>query len=83
MVFKFIKLNKQLSGSALTDFKPQIENLPKLMPDFKIIAWDPPGYGKSIPPERHFSKDFLERDADCLKELMDVLNVPSYNILGS
>lgn len=71
-----------VSGSAFTDFKPQIENLPKLLPNFNIIAWDPPGYGKSIPPEKKFTTDFLEKDADTVKELMEVLNVSRFNILG-
>lgn len=69
-------------GSAFTDFKPQIENLPKLLPDFKVIAWDPPGYGKSIPPKRNFTLDFLEKDADILKDLMKVLGSPKFNVLG-
>ncbi|CRL07615.1 CLUMA_CG020580, isoform A [Clunio marinus] len=69
-------------GSAFTDFKPQIENLPKLLPNFNIIAWDPPGYGKSIPPSRQFPLNFLEKDADMLKDLMEVLKIPNYNILG-
>lgn len=70
------------TGSAFTDFKPQIENLPKLLPNFEIIAWDPPGYGKSIPPEKQFTTDFLEKDAETVKELMDVLNVSKFNVLG-
>lgn len=53
-----------------------------MLPDHNIIAWDPPGYGKSIPPERKFTTDFLERDADTVKELMDVLNTPRFDILG-
>lgn len=69
-------------GSAFTDFRPQIENLPKLLPNFKILAWDPVGYGKSIPPARNFTLDFLEKDADALKNLLDVLEIPSYNVLG-
>lgn len=75
MIFAF-------SGSAFTDFRPQIENLPKLLPTFKIIAWDPPGYGKSIPPNRQFTTDFLEKDADILRNLLDVLKIPTYNVLG-
>lgn len=69
-------------GSAWTDFKPQIENLPKLLPAFDVIAWDPVGYGKSIPPARSFTTDFLERDADDLKNLMDTLKVDKFNVLG-
>jgi valacyclovir hydrolase len=71
-----------IEGSAFTDFKPQIESLPKLIPDYKIIVVDPVGYGKSIPPKRNFTKDFLEKDADVVKELMDVLNIPKFNALG-
>lgn len=52
-------------GSGTTDFKPQINDLPKLLPNFTIIAWDPPGYGKSIPPIRQFTTDFFAKDADC------------------
>jgi valacyclovir hydrolase len=69
-------------GSALTDFKPQLESLPSLLPNYQIIAWDPPGYGKSIPPERQFPLNFLENDADVAHELMSVLNVQKYSILG-
>jgi valacyclovir hydrolase len=52
------------------------------LPNYNIIAWDPPGYGKSIPPERNFTTDFLEKDADVLKELMDALKISKYNLLG-
>lgn len=69
-------------GSSLTDFKSQIENLPKLLPDYEIIAWDPPGQGKSIPPKRNFTMDFIEEDADTVKELMDALGVSTYSVLG-
>jgi valacyclovir hydrolase len=53
-----------------------------LLPNFKVIAWDPPGYGKSIPPAKTFTTDFLEKDADLLNELMAVIEVPKYNVLG-
>lgn len=52
------------------------------MPTFNVLAWDPVGYGKSIPPARNFTKDFLERDADDLKNLMDSLKVDRFNVLG-
>ncbi|CAG9810770.1 unnamed protein product [Chironomus riparius] len=70
-------------GSCFTDFKPQIENLPKLLPNYQIIAWDPPGYGKSIPPKKEFTKDFLEKDADLVKDLLcDALKVDKFDVLG-
>lgn len=58
-------------GTAWTDFKPQIEQLPMLLPNHKIIAWDPPGYGKSRPPEKEFGLDFYERDAEAACGLME------------
>lgn len=69
-------------GSAWTDFKPQIENLPKLLKNYRIIAWDPPGYGSSIPPKRTFGSDFFRRDAETAHNLMENLGVHTYSILG-
>lgn len=69
-------------GSAKTDFLPQLESLPRLLPNYQIIAWDPPGYGKSIPPNRQFSTRFLEEDADYAKGLMDALKIDNFSLLG-
>lgn len=69
-------------GSASTDFQPQIEHLPKLLPNHSIIAWDPPGYGKSRPPNRTFPLDFFHRDASVANALMESLEFKSYSILG-
>lgn len=69
-------------GTAHTDFKPQIEHLPKLLPDYSIIAWDPPGYGKSRPPNRTFPLDFFHRDASVAHTLMESLNFKKYSMLG-
>lgn len=69
-------------GSAWTDFKPQIEKLPPLLTDYTIVAWDPPGYGKSIPPRRQFDLDFYRRDADYAKKLMNNLGYPTFSVLG-
>lgn len=69
-------------GSAWTDFKPQIENLPKLLKNYRIIAWDPPGYGASIPPKRTFGSEFFRRDAETAHKLMENLGVNKYSILG-
>ena len=41
--------------------------------EFKLIAWDPPGYGKSTPPKRTWPLDFFERDADYAMEMMKIL----------
>lgn len=69
-------------GSAHTDFQSQIEHLPKLLPNYTIIAWDPPGYGKSRPPNRTFPLDFFHRDADVANQLMKSLNFNQYSALG-
>lgn len=68
-------------GSAQSDFKPQIEALPELLKDYAIIAWDPPGYGKSCKPKK-FHLDFYQEDAQTAHELMELLNLPSYSVLG-
>merc|ERR1711936_821862 len=47
-------------GSALTDFKPQLEGLDG--DKLTVIGWDPPGYGKSRPPGRSW-QDFFREDA--------------------
>ncbi|XP_067618520.1 valacyclovir hydrolase [Eurosta solidaginis] len=69
-------------GSAWTDFKPQIENLPQMLPNHTIIAWDPPGYGNSRPPARQFGLDFFQRDAQRAVDLMQALGRYKFSILG-
>lgn len=67
-------------GSAWTDFKPQIEKLPK--DKFKIVAWDPPGYGKSRPPDRAFPDNFFELDATWGCQLMKTLGHSTFSLIG-
>lgn len=67
-------------GSAWTDFKPQLEQLDKKQ--FTLVAWDPPGYGFSRPPDRDFLGDFLHRDADIALKLMKALKLPQFSMLG-
>ncbi|XP_067006287.2 valacyclovir hydrolase [Anabrus simplex] len=67
-------------GSIWTDLKPQVENLDRTK--FTIVAWDPPGYGKSRPPSRDFSPGFCERDAEWAVKLMQALDIPKYSLLG-
>lgn len=69
-------------GSSWTDFKPQIEQLPIMLPNHTIIAWDPPGYGKSIPPKRQWGLDFFQRDALYAVNLMKTLGRHQFSILG-
>lgn len=57
-------------GSTRTDFGPQLEQLQE---SFTVIAFDPRGYGKSIPPNRSFPLDFYHKDADDAFGLMQQL----------
>lgn len=57
-------------GSIWSDFKPQIEGLDKNK--FTVVAWDPPGYGHSRPPNREFSSEFYSNDATLAYEFMKV-----------
>lgn len=51
---------------------------------FTFIAWDPPGYGFSRPPERDYTlgNKLFERDADMAAELMKQLGYSSYSVVG-
>lgn len=71
-------------GSVWTDFRPQIEKLPALLPpNSSLIAWDPPGYGQSSPPHRSFTTDFFKNDAVAAKELMKTLGFNTqYSLVG-
>ena len=57
-------------GSTQSDFGPQLKGLKD---EFTVIAFDPRGYGKSIPPKRDFLLDFFARDANDAVALMDTL----------
>ncbi|XP_026666872.1 uncharacterized protein LOC108633103 [Ceratina calcarata] len=68
------------AGSIWTDFKPQIEGLSR--EKFTVVAWDPPGYGKSRPPDRTFPDDFFQRDADWACNLMKTLGHSKFSLIG-
>ena len=57
-------------GSTQSDFGPQLKGLSD---DFTVVAFDPRGYGKSVPPKRDFPADFFARDADDAAGLMEAL----------
>ncbi|KAK7505669.1 hypothetical protein BaRGS_00002940 [Batillaria attramentaria] len=67
-------------GSSRTDFGPQLEKLNKKK--YTIYAFDPRGYGKSIPPERDWPLLFLQRDAEDAVALMKSFQVPQYSVMG-
>lgn len=79
---KSVLLLPGVLGSAWTDFKPQIEQLPELLPEYTVFAMDPPGYGKSIPPTRVFNEDFYTTDAIYAQKFMEAVRVNKYSILG-
>jgi len=66
-------------GSAMSDFKPQLEGLSK--EKFTLIGWDPPGYGESRPPDRSFN-NFFVNDAECARNLMDSLGFERFSAIG-
>lgn len=57
-------------GTIWTEGKPQVEGFNR--EKITLVAWDPPGYGKSRPPEKEFTTDFYEKDADMAYEFMKV-----------
>lgn len=67
-------------GSTRTDFTPQLEKLDRNK--FSIIAWDPPGYGFSRPPDRTFPPDFYYRDAKVAAQLIKQLGYGKYSVIG-
>lgn len=70
-------------GTAMSDFRLQLEQLPALLPaHWSLVAWDPPGYGKSRPPQRTFPLNAPERDAQAASELMEALGCKRYSVMG-
>lgn len=69
-------------GTAWSDFRPQIEQLPTLLPGHQVIAWDPPGYGKSRPPDKVFGLDFYEKDAAAAASLMKAKGFDKFSVIG-
>ncbi|XP_028909864.1 valacyclovir hydrolase [Ornithorhynchus anatinus] len=67
-------------GSGESDFGPQLKNLNKQR--FTVVAWDPRGYGHSIPPQRDYPVNFFERDAKDAVDLMKTLNFKKVSLLG-
>ncbi|XP_030748896.1 valacyclovir hydrolase [Sitophilus oryzae] len=67
-------------GTIWSDFKPQIEELDK--DKFTVIAWDPPGYGSSRPPNRLFNSKFYDNDADMAFHFMKNLGISKFSLLG-
>ncbi|XP_054159966.1 valacyclovir hydrolase-like [Oppia nitens] len=70
-------------GTSRTDFSIQLSNDKGLDKNlFTMIAWDPPGYGFSRPPQRLYDSDVYKRDAHMAAKLMSQLGYNYYSVLG-
>ncbi|XP_067652088.1 valacyclovir hydrolase-like [Haliotis asinina] len=67
-------------GCTKTDFDPQLEKMNS--EKFTIFGFDPRGYGRSIPPERDWSGNFLQRDAEDAVAVMNTLGQKRFSVLG-
>ncbi|VVC41144.1 Alpha/beta hydrolase fold-1,Alpha/Beta hydrolase fold [Cinara cedri] len=65
---------------CVDNFKPIIDHFDR--GKYTMVAWDPPGYGLSRPPDREFPPKILHRDADLAISLMDALHIDTYSVLG-
>lgn len=68
-------------GTARTDFEPQLGYFGKRDSGFKIVSFDPRGYGASRPADR-FGGNFFIQDALDAVGLMKHLSLKSYSVLG-
>ena len=68
-------------GTAKTDFGPQLDYFGRKGSGFKIVSFDPRGYGASRPAER-FDANFFETDAKDANALMQSLSLPKFSVLG-
>ena len=72
-------------GTALSDFRPQLEYFGRKDSGYTIVGMDPLGYGASRHPKRQFLVEpdhFLKMDAQDGHALMQSLSFKKYSILG-
>ena len=67
-------------GTAKTDFPYQLEGLAEC--GYRVISFDPRGYGESRPPMRRFPSNFYDIDADDAVRISESLQLDSFNLLG-
>ncbi|XP_074644923.1 serine hydrolase BPHL-like [Tubulanus polymorphus] len=67
-------------GSGKTDFGPQLKH--NWGEDVTLVAFDPPGYGKSTPPERKWTEQFLHNDAEVAAKFMKKIGKPYFSVMG-
>lgn len=63
-------------GSTRTDFDGQLSDGGLSHDRFTLLAWDPPGYGYSRPPERNLEDHYFRSDARIVSKLAS-------NVFGS
>lgn len=66
-------------GSNCRSWRRQLEALSS---HFRVIAWDAPGYGLSSDPPHALTKPSMDFYADCLRGLIDHLNLKEVFLLG-
>jgi len=67
-------------GSTRTNFGAQLDTFDR--DKFTLIAWDPPGFGYSRPPDRTHPDDYLHRDAQVAEQFLKALGISKVSILG-
>lgn len=67
------------TGTAHRHFSRMIA---EYSPHYRVVAPDLRGYGASQPPPRDFPLNFIERDAEDIACLLDMLNSPPVVIFG-
>ena len=68
-------------GSARTNFEPQLDYFGQEGSGFKIVSFDPRGYGASRPAERFDVNPFVA-DAKDANSLMQSLSLPKFSVMG-
>ena len=70
-------------GTALTDFRPQLEYFGREGSNFKVVSFDPRGYGASRPAKRfEENSNYFLSDANDAYSLMQALSLSEYSVLG-
>ena len=70
-------------GSLETDFKPQFSPDGSFWDKYRLICFEPAGYGRSRPPVRTWpSASFLQRDAADCGFCLNELGIQKANLIG-
>ena len=78
------RIHDKLVGSTRTDFLGQLSPDGLSHEKFTMLAWDPPGYGYSRPPERNLKDNYYRNDARIVSKLASQVFGPKccYSVLG-